>query len=143
MTVVTSTVPNSATTLLFSSTAPRLCTISLAALCGAERVNGHLRARSIPPVGGGDGESRIAFKPACEGGVSNVPADGCTGEMLAFNGFGAPWMANHGAGLSLDAGSHRARSEGGGRGGGAAVQPCIGWQELGEIPECIRYPPGL
>ncbi|KAH8762137.1 glycosyl hydrolase family 76-domain-containing protein [Diaporthe sp. PMI_573] len=35
----------------------------------------------------------IAFKPACEGGVSNVPADGCTGEMLAFKGFGAPWMA--------------------------------------------------
>ncbi|KAK2601148.1 hypothetical protein N8I77_010618 [Diaporthe amygdali] len=38
-------------------------------------------------------DARIAFEPACEGGAFNVPASGCTGDMLAYKGFGARWMA--------------------------------------------------
>lgn len=64
----------------------------------AQRVDGlldsMLRTFFTPPVDGGDGEDKIAFEPACEGGVSNVPADGCTSDMLAFKGFGARWMTS-------------------------------------------------
>ncbi|POS81374.1 glycosyl hydrolase family 76 [Diaporthe helianthi] len=67
----------------------------------AERVNGlldsMLRTFFIPPTDEGGARNprnpRIAFEPACEGGVSNVPAEGCTHDMLAFKGFGARWMA--------------------------------------------------
>lgn len=64
----------------------------------ARRVDGllssMLRTFFVPPAGASGGDGRIAFEPACEGGVSNVPADGCTGDMLAFKGFGARWMAD-------------------------------------------------
>ncbi|KAG8167777.1 hypothetical protein KVR01_003466 [Diaporthe batatas] len=74
-------------------------------LLWAERVNGllesMLRTFFIPPVVGGgggggadaDGDTRIAFEPSCEGGSSNVPAEGCTHDMLTFKGFGARWVA--------------------------------------------------
>lgn len=43
---------------------------------------------------GGDGGAKlIAFEPACDGGTANVPASGCTQDMLAFKGFAARWMA--------------------------------------------------
>ncbi|KAL1863992.1 hypothetical protein Daus18300_007957 [Diaporthe australafricana] len=68
----------------------------------AERVDGLLdsllRTFFVAPAdgvgGGGDGRGRlVAFEPACEGGTANVPASGCTQDMLAFKGFGARWMA--------------------------------------------------
>lgn len=63
----------------------------------AERVNGlldsMLRTFFIPPIGGADGDPRIAFEPTCEGGISNVPVEGCTDDMLAFKGFDMRWMA--------------------------------------------------
>lgn len=63
----------------------------------AQRVDGLLGSMLhtffVPPAGNAEGDERIAFEPACEGGVSNVPTDGCTGDMLAYKGFGARWMA--------------------------------------------------
>lgn len=63
----------------------------------ARRVDGllgsMLRSFFVPPFGDDESDKRIAFEPACEGGGSNVPADGCTGDMLAFKGFSARWMA--------------------------------------------------
>lgn len=63
----------------------------------ARRVDGllgsMLRTFFVPPFGDGESDERIAFEPACEGGASNVPSDGCTGDMLAFKGFTARWMA--------------------------------------------------
>lgn len=47
----------------------------------------------VPPAGDTRSDERIAFEPACEGGVSNVLTDGCTSVMLAYKGFGARWMA--------------------------------------------------
>lgn len=63
----------------------------------AHRVDGllgsMLRTFFVPPAGDAESDERIAFEPACEGGVSNVPTDGCTSDMLAYKGFGARWMA--------------------------------------------------
>ncbi|KAI3395448.1 hypothetical protein diail_1311 [Diaporthe ilicicola] len=43
----------------------------------------------------GDGDANtIAFEPACEDGISNVYASGCTLDMVVFKGFGARWMAD-------------------------------------------------
>lgn len=53
-----------------------------------------------------------ASEPACEGGVSNVPADGCTGDMVAFQGLRLALDGSHRAVVSLDAGTHHARAEG-------------------------------
>lgn len=63
----------------------------------AKRVDGllgsMLRTFFVPPADDAESDERIAFEPACEGGVSNVPSDGCTSDMLAYKGFGARWMA--------------------------------------------------
>lgn len=63
----------------------------------AHRVDGllgsMLRTFFVPPFGDSESNEKIAFEPACEGGASNVPADGCTGDMLAYKGFSARWMA--------------------------------------------------
>lgn len=64
----------------------------------ADRVDGllgsMLRNFFASPAGDNGSGKRIAFEPACEGGVSNVPPDGCTSDMLAYKGFGARWMAS-------------------------------------------------
>lgn len=63
----------------------------------AQRVDGllgsMLRTFFASPAGDAESDERIAFEPACEGGVSNVPTDGWTSDMLAYKGFGARWMA--------------------------------------------------
>lgn len=63
----------------------------------ADRVDGllgsMLRTSFVPPADDAESSERIAFEPACEGGVSKIPSDGCTSDMLAYKGFGARWMA--------------------------------------------------